>query len=78
MAQKLNAVVYPQKITNSPYVAGVRGSQVGKTKMDINTPLSHMMELRNWQRQKINNTIVLEDECPGNVLSEELLKILDI
>lgn len=50
----------------------------GKTKMEMNTPLSHMMELRNWQRQKINNTIVLEDECPGNVLSEELLKILDI
>ena len=37
-----------------------------------------MMELRNWQSQKINETVIDQDICVDNVLSQKLLQILDI
>lgn len=48
LAQKLNQVVYPNQITNSPFVSGAM-SNVSGPSSQINTPISQMMELRSWQ-----------------------------
>jgi hypothetical protein len=78
LAQKLNQVVYPNQITNSPFVSGMGVKSNGSgANSKANTPISQMMELRSWQSQKINQTI-MGDECSNNILSKELLRILEI
>ena len=41
-----------------------------------NTPITQMMELRNWQQSKILSTSLNQAICTENVLSDTLLKIL--
>lgn len=42
-----------------------------------NTPITAMMELRNWQTEKIMQTYVNPEVCDDNILSNEMIKILD-
>lgn len=70
LAQRLNEVAYPKHVTNSPFVP--------RKSMIPNTPISQMMELRNWQQSKIMSTTVDQDICPDNVLSDTLLNILEM
>jgi hypothetical protein len=41
LAQRLNEVAFPKHVTNSPFVP--------RKSMIPNTPITQMMELRNWQ-----------------------------
>lgn len=44
----------------------------------VTTPISRMMELESWQSNKIGETQVNKIQCPQNILSAKLLKILDL
>lgn len=55
---------------------GVKSNGSGPSST-VNTPISQMMELRSWQSQKMNQTVI-GDECPNNILSKDLLRILEI
>ena len=70
LAQKLNEVAFPKHVANSPFVP--------RKSMIPNTPITQMMELRNWQQSKILSTSLNQAICPENVLSDTLLKILDM
>lgn len=50
LAQRLNEVAFPKHVTNSPFVP--------RKSMIPNTPITQMMELRNWQQQKIMSTTI--------------------
>ena len=56
LAQKLNQVVFPSQVTQSPFVSTQR-----TTGPMVNTPISQMMELRSWQQAKILGTYVHSD-----------------
>ena len=70
LAQRLNEVAFPKHVANSPFVP--------RKSMIPNTPITQMMELRNWQQSKILSTTLNQEICPENVLSDTLLKILDM
>jgi hypothetical protein len=40
--------------------------------------MSQMLELRQWQMNKILQTYTHNEQCPDNVLSNKLLDILNI
>lgn len=70
LAQKLNEVAFPKHVTNSPWVP--------RKSMIPNTPITQMMELRDWQQSKILSTHINQEICPDNILSDKLLQILDM
>jgi hypothetical protein len=69
LAQKLNEVAFPKYVNGSPFVH--------RKSMIPNTPITLMMELRNWQQSKIVSTIVDHTICQENIVSNKLLEILE-